>query len=81
MKARLYGNPTPFPNEALLEKLSNRLAQEDKDIHDKHLRVSISGGRVFKMAEIELPGVRVLPDSYSALKKVASKRGRKATRV
>ena len=26
MKARLYGNPTPFPNEALLEKLSNKLA-------------------------------------------------------
>jgi hypothetical protein len=26
MKARLFGNPTPFPNEALLEKLSNKLA-------------------------------------------------------
>ena len=25
-KARLFGNPTPFPNEALLEKLSNKLA-------------------------------------------------------
>jgi hypothetical protein len=32
MKARLYGNPTPFPNEALLEKLSNKLAQEEKEI-------------------------------------------------
>jgi hypothetical protein len=54
MNARLYGNPTPFPNEALLEKLSNKLAQEDKEIHD-NLRVSISGGRAFKVGEIEAP--------------------------
>jgi hypothetical protein len=54
MKARLYGNPTPFPNEALLEKLSNKLAQEDKEIHD-NLRVSISGGPVFKVGETEAP--------------------------
>lgn len=30
-KARLFGNPTPFPNEALLEKLSNKLAQEEEE--------------------------------------------------
>ena len=54
MKARRYGNPTPFPNEALLEKLSNKLAQEEKEIHE-NLRVSISGGPVFKVGEIDAP--------------------------
>ncbi len=29
---RLFDNfPSPFPNEALLDKLSNKLAQEEKD--------------------------------------------------
>ena len=48
MKARLYGNPTPFPNEALLEKLSNKLAWEEKDLQN-NLRVSINSAPVFKV--------------------------------
>jgi len=45
LKARLYGNPTPFPNEALLEKLSNKLAQEEKEhLRNDTVRVSINGG-------------------------------------
>lgn len=31
-KSRLFGNPpSPFPNEALLEKLSNKLALEEQE--------------------------------------------------
>lgn len=39
-KARLFGNPTPFPNEALLEKLSNKLAQEEEEsLNQSHHRI------------------------------------------
>lgn len=45
--------PSPFPNEALLEKLSNKLAQEEKEQRE-NLKVSISGGRVFKSDQPEV---------------------------
>lgn len=59
-KARLFGNPTPFPNEALLEKLSNKLAQEEEEslnqnhrlLGTDHISIKLpvgSSGPVFKI--------------------------------
>jgi hypothetical protein len=54
-KARLFGNPTPFPNEDLLEKLSNKLAKEEQESHrlsntnGAGIKLSIGGGTVFQL--------------------------------
>ena len=59
-KARLYGNPTPFPNQALLEKLSNKLAQEEAEsnshgnnraigTNNSHSGIKLSIGPMFKV--------------------------------
>ena len=72
IKSRLYGNPTPFPKDDLLEKLSNKLAEEEQEIHD-NFRNSLSGN---KGAKVDQEG---LVYQFSNDKKhLPMKRGRKS---